>query len=115
MKKNIYEKQYNIWRQRIFLSKIGFFPIFSSFEEKIINLSPGALKLYLYLGIHSNYQTGKSYYSISKLAEILHKSPRTISSWFKELEDNDVIVRKQEKLNGVSTTYLRPYYERKDK
>ena len=36
-------------------------------------------------------------------------SVRTITNWMRELEENDLILREQKKLNHVSYTYLKPY------
>lgn len=104
-KKQIYSK----WRKDQYTNKTGFFPIFNSFEEKMKELSPGATYLFIYLGMHSNYEQGTSFYSIATLAIKLNKSPRTISNWIKELENEQLIYRKQHKVNQVSTTYLLPY------
>lgn len=79
------------------------------FEKKMKDLSPGAISLYIFLGMHSNYKDGTSFYSVTTLASNFNKSPRTISNWIKELEDNKLIYRKQNKVNQVSTTYLLPY------
>ena len=92
-----------------FYDKEGFFPIFSSFKEKMRYLSPGATSLYIYLGLHANYKTGEVYHSLGTIAMYFGKSTRTITNWMKELEDNDLIFRKQKKLNHVSHTYLKPY------
>lgn len=106
--KDITDIYYN-WRKKQYNNKEGFFPIFQSFSEKMTNLSNGAIALYVFLGLKSNYQTGISFYSIQKLSIIFDKSPRTISFWIKDLENNKLIYRKQQTLNGVSTTYLLPY------
>lgn len=104
-----YIDSYVAWRYKNYTNKVGFFPIFSDFSNIIGHLSTGAVTLYVYLGLKANTRRGTSFYSISRIAEDLHKSTRTISSWINELKDNDLIYRKQEKLNGVTTTYLRPY------
>lgn len=98
-----------IWRQNQFSENIGFFPVFSDFKPYLSKLSPGAVSLYIYLGLHSNYKTGESFHSIKKIAIFFGKSSRTVSNWIKELEDYNLIFRKQEILNGVSHTYLQPY------
>lgn len=100
---------YLIWKTDNINKKEGFFPVYSSFKEHMRELSPGAISLYLYFGIHSKNKTGESYHSIETIADFFGKSSRTISSWLKELEENKLIVRRQNKIRGVSTTYLRPY------
>lgn len=102
-------KDYQLWRKDNFKNNTGFFPIFSDFNKYINKLSPGAVKLYVFLGLHSNYTKGTSYYSIKRLSIEFGKSTRTISNWIQELEKNSLIYRKQKRLNGVSTTYLIPY------
>lgn len=101
--------EYAIWRTEQFSEKIGFFPIFSDFKPYLSKLSPGAISLYLYLGLHSNYETGESFHSVQKISIFFGKSTRTISNWIKELEDFKLIKREQKKLNGVSHTYLQAY------
>ena len=98
-----------IWKTSNIDNKEGFFPVYSSFKKYMKNLSPGAISLYLYFGLHSKNKTGESYHSIDTMADFFGKSSRTISSWIKELEDNKLIIRRQIKFSGVSITYLRPY------
>lgn len=107
MSNNINE--YSKWRKKQFEEKIGFFPIFSDFKPYLSKLSTGAISLYIYLGVHSNYKTGESFHSIQKIAIFFGKSPRTISNWLKELDDLKLIKRQQKSLNGVSHTYLQSY------
>lgn len=107
------EENYYEWRKNQYNNKKGFFPIFQSFSKKMMSLSNGAIALYVFLGLKSNYKTGTSFYSINKLSIIFNKSPRTISFWVKDLEKNHLIYRKQKRLNGVSITYLLPYEDSK--
>lgn len=110
MKNNFQQKlEFQLWKEKKFNNRIGFFPIFSDFKPYLNKLSPGAISLYVYLGLHSNYKTGEVFHSIGKIAIFFNKSPRTISNWIKELEDNGLITREQLKLNSVSHTYLKPY------
>lgn len=104
------KKDFNEWRKVNFESNKGFFPIFQDFSKHMQNLSTGAISMYVFLGLKSNYKDGTSFYSIAKLAIQFNKSERTISNWIKELENKNLICRKQKKINGVSTTYLLPYY-----
>ncbi|MCK8625201.1 helix-turn-helix domain-containing protein [Apilactobacillus sp. M161] len=103
------QNKFSVWRKIQYDNKVGFFPIFSDFSKKIPKLSTGAISLYVFLGLKSNYKTGTSFYSINKLSIIFDKSPRTISIWIKNLEDNGLIYREQKRKNGVSVTYLLPY------
>jgi len=103
------ESQYSIWRQEQFNKKIGFFPIFSDFKPFMKQLSPGAISLYIYLGLHANHKTGEVFHSVATIANFFGKTPRTISNWVSELEKEQLIRRHQKKVNSVSHTYLMPY------
>lgn len=102
-------QEHSMWRDENFLKKKGFFPVFSEFKSYLGNLSPGAVSLFLYIGLHANNQTGECYHDINRISTFFKKSPRTISSWFKELEEAGLIEKLQLKLNGVSHTFIRPY------
>lgn len=104
-----YIQEYRAWRYMNFKNKVGFFPIFATFKDKIGSISPGAVTLYLYIGLHTTIANGTSFCSISKISKDLNKSQRTINNWMEELVRNNLVFRKQKKVNGVSTTYLRSY------
>jgi len=116
MNKEIKEKvkklkdEYEVWKTEQ-LEKGGYFTIFNDFKnmDYLTNLSSGAIKLYIFLGIVSKNKTGESYYSINKIAKYFKKSDQTIITWIKELEKNDLIERLQFTTNGVSHTFLKPY------
>lgn len=97
------------WREQNFKYKEGFYPVFKGFKKHMQSLSPGAISLFLYLGLHSNNLTGESSHSIETIASFFNKSTRTISAWIKELEEQDLIERVQIKFNGVSHTFIKPY------
>lgn len=101
--------QYELWRQGQFEEKIGFFPVFSDFKPYMRMLSPGAITLYLYFGLHANHKTGEVFHSVATIANFFGKNPRTISNWISELEGQGLIRRSQKKVNSVSHTYLIPY------
>jgi len=107
-------KDHSKWRDENFLNKEGFFPVFSDFKYYLPKISGGAVSLFLYIGLHSNNQTGECYHDIKKISNFFNKSPRTISTWFKELEDVGLIERLQLKLNGVSHTFIKPYIKETD-
>lgn len=109
-KAEIYEKEYSDWKIDS-LSNSGYFPIFQAFKEEFLlkNLSGNAIRLYLYLGLHSGNNTGKTWVSIETISKYFDKSPRAISNWIKELEEKALIERMQLAKNGVSYTFLRPY------
>jgi len=104
--KNIYKE----WK-KVSLDNKGFFIIFNGFLDNGIlrDITGGALKLYVYLGIKSDNSTGESFYTIAKMAEYFEVSERTIANWLKELEKLHLIIRYQLKFNGVSHTYLNIY------
>ncbi|OZI10208.1 hypothetical protein CEW92_18285 [Bacillaceae bacterium SAS-127] len=108
-KVEVLKLEHTKWRDENFYNKQGFFPVFSTFKEQMRSLSPGAITLFLYIGLHSNNQTGECRHSIETIAAFFDKSTRTISNWISELEEARLIVRVQLKFNGVSYTYLRPY------
>jgi hypothetical protein len=107
-------EEHAAWRKNNFESKKGFFPIFYGFEQFLPKLSGGAVSLFLYLGLHSNNKTGESYHNIETIANFFGKSPRTISSWFKELQNEGLIYRVQTEFNGVTRTFIRPYTQNKE-
>lgn len=108
-KANLLKDDYLNWKLNNFESKTGFYPVFSNFKEHMKTLSPGAITLFIYLGLHSNNQTGESFHSLETMAKNLNKSTRTISSWANELEESGLIVRLQLSFNSFSTTFIRPY------
>lgn len=109
-KSEFLEEEYSEWKTAS-LEKGGYFPVFVAFKENFVlqKLSGNAIKLYLYLGLHTGNETGKTWVSIENMATYFKKSPRTISNWLHELEEAKLIKRMQMKKNGVSYTFLRPY------
>jgi hypothetical protein len=109
-KGDIFEKNYSIWKSNS-LKTSGYFPIFNGFKENyyLKNISGNAIKLYIYLGLHTGNETGRTWVSIENIAKYFEKSPRTISYWLKELDEAHLIERLQMEKNGVSHTFLRPY------
>lgn len=97
------------WRQQNFIEKKGFFPIFYGFKDYLNQLSGGAVSLFIYIGLNSNNKTGETYHDIDRIAAYFGRSPRTISSWFKELESIGLITRLQLRMNGVAHTFIKPY------
>ena len=116
LEKNLYRahrlrKRHALWRQNNFKRKEPFFPVFSSFSYYLPKISGGAVSLFLYLGLHSNNQTGECYHDLKTISNFFNKTPRTITSWFKELEDVGLIERFQLHMNGVAHTFIVPYDE----
>lgn len=106
----ILKNNYNEWKKEG-LSEGGYFIIFNGFQHsnKLKNISGNALKLYIYLGINSNSQTGEVWHSNSKIAKYFDRSERTIRTWMQELESLNLIKRMQLQFNGNSHTYLQTY------
>lgn len=102
-------KEHSLWRDTNFSNKNGFFPVFQDFKEILPNLSGGSVSLFIYMGLHSNNQTGECFHSIDKISNFFDKSPRTISKWISELEEAKLIKRLQLEINGPSHTFIRPY------
>lgn len=109
-KAEILQQDYAAWKQTS-LEMEGYFPVFSSFKEQFLlrNLSGNAIRLYIYLGLHSKNKTGECWVTIDTIAKYFNKSNRTISDWIKELENAKLIKRMQLQKNGVAFTFLQPY------
>ncbi|MGE7738803.1 helix-turn-helix domain-containing protein, partial [Bacillus paramycoides] len=107
---NDLKKSYSLWREKNKEINKPFFLIHNDFEHLFLrDISGGALKLFIYLGFRSKYQTGESWESIDEISAFFGKDPRTISNWFEELENMGLITRKQKGFKMISTTFLRPY------
>lgn len=109
-KAEINREDFSKWKRNA-LDNFGFFPVFQPLKETFIlkKLSGNALRLYLYLGLMSDNNTGETWVSIDTMATYFEKSKRTISDWLKELEKAGLIERMQLKPNEVSHTFLKPY------
>lgn len=99
------------WKIEKFKNKCGFYPVYNDFLEKglLKDISGNALKLYIYLGIYSKNDTGESWHSIERIAEYFDCDKRTITRWFKELEDKKLIFRVQKGYKRAANTFLKPY------
>ena len=111
-KANHYRKEHKNWRSYNFANKEGFYPVFSDFKNYLDKISPGAITLFIYFGLHSNNSTGECRHTIETIAENLNKSTRTVSNWIKELEEANLIRRLQEDYNTPSRTFIQPYTDR---
>ncbi|HAT4181356.1 helix-turn-helix domain-containing protein [Clostridium perfringens] len=111
---NRFKENYSIWKNHC-LKTENYFIVFNKFaDEKLKNINGNSLKLYIYLGIHSDTYTGEVWHSIKTIAEYFEKSERTIRIWMKGLEDLNLIYRLQLDLNSESHTFLQPYIFRSD-
>lgn len=104
-------KDYQLWRIENTGQKQTFFIIYKKFldDNHLRNLSGNSVKLYLYLGFHSNNKTGESWHSIEAISNYFNCDERTIKRWFKELEDHNLIKRIQKGYKRVANTFLIPY------
>ncbi|MBF2758193.1 helix-turn-helix domain-containing protein [Staphylococcus sp. GDY8P57P] len=104
------KRNYEIWKKESLENK-GFFIIFNGFLDNnyLKNISGGALKLYVFLGIKSKNESGESFYNVKSISEYFGVSTRTISNWFFELERLNLIERYQLDYNNVSHTFLNTY------
>jgi len=102
---------YLTWKTSNIASKQGFFPIYNDFETKgtLKEISGNALKLFIYLGIHSKNDTGESWHSAERIADYFDCDKRTVMRWFEELEDKGLIKRIQKGYKRVANTFLCPY------
>lgn len=104
-----YTSNYKKWKSEG-LEKGGYFVIFNGFKSKHLReISGQALKLYIYMGLHSGNFTGESWHSAETIKEYFGVSIRTIQNWISELENIGLIKRLQKRPNSVSYTYLIPY------
>jgi DNA-binding transcriptional ArsR family regulator len=103
-------QSYEQWKDTR-LNEPGWFPIFIDFKESELlkNISGNALRLYIYLGLHSKNSTGESWHSLSSMAKYFGKSERTISNWLEELKYHNLVERIQLDRSTTAVTFLRPY------
>lgn len=103
-----YRKEYRRWRTQLMRKESGFFALYQDFLPMIKELSAPALRVYLYVGLHSNNWTGESWHSLSTIAETLKMDPRTVRRALNELVDHELVARLQKTPRGRTYTYLRP-------
>lgn len=102
-----YRTNWKTWKDQNHSSNNIFFPIFKEFlDYHLKNLSSGATRLYLFLGIKAK-PTGDSWYSVKSMADYFEVRTRTIDNWLQELEDAGLIYRERTSIS--SRTYLLPY------
>lgn len=102
------EEIYTTWINTCKKSIEPFFILHKKFMEYWCFLSPGAIKLYIYFGIYMDKKKGFFYRSLDTIANNLNVSKRSISKWFKELEERNLIKRQQLFFNSSSCTYMTP-------
>ncbi len=106
---NKLRERYKSWKINS-LNKELYFIIFESFSDELLSeISGGALKLYVFLGLKSDHYYGYSWFSIKKLADYFKVSERTVSTWIKELIELKLIERVVLDEYAFSLTVLKPY------
>lgn len=103
------KREHHLWKENNHVKREPFFPVFKNFKDYLGVLSPGAVSLFLYFGLFSQYNTGECFHSIETISQYFGKSTRTISNWIKELEEIGLVHRAQLGMSAVSHTFLRPY------
>lgn len=105
-----HKEEYAAWKKELQEINKPFFMIPSDFQHVFLkDISGGALKLFLFLGFHSKYHTGESWYTVEQVGAFFKKDPRTVANWFKELDDKGLIFRGQKGIMMKANTFLKPY------
>jgi len=102
---------YKEWRKRQHEERAGFFPVFSKdFKPYLKDLSGNAVRLYVYLGLHSNNETGQtSNTTLRAMQYFFDCDPRTLQKWLAELENAGLIKRVQPFYKAKRQIVLKPY------
>jgi hypothetical protein len=105
-----YRNDHSEWKSRNLKNKAGFFPVFNDFKSSHLSgISGGALKAYIYFGMHANNSSGESWHSNEKLSEFFEVDTRTVKKWVAELEERSLIRRIQVGFKRAANTFLIPY------
>lgn len=103
-------RKHERWKKGNYSKKVGFYPVFKDFKyTHLADISGGALKAYLYFGLHSNNDTGECWHSTERMSEFFGVDIRTIKKWITELEERKLIYRVQIGFNRAANTFLLPY------
>lgn len=102
---------YAKWRKEKKDSKSGFFVIYNDLFTggKLRDIKGNALKLFIYLGIHANNESGECWHSVEKISSYFGMDTRTVNRALKDLEDTELIIRIQKGFKRVANTFLKPY------
>lgn len=102
---------YNKWRYRQKKEKAPFFIIYTDFlkSNKLKDINPTALKVYVYLGLHAKNDTGECWHSVETIAEYFGMDKRTINRALENLVELELIERIQKGFKRVANTFLKPY------
>lgn len=99
------------WRENLHKEKTGFFPVFSNqIKPYIQDLSGNAIRLYIYLGIHSNNETGEVMGTNPRMMQQFFDCQlRTLQKWLEELEQANLIRRIQPAYKTKMHIFILPY------
>lgn len=102
---------YQAWRDEMKEGKTGFFPVFTNqMRPYLKDVSGNAIRLYIYLGIHSNNMTGEVIgTNVRMMEQFFDCSVRAVQNWLTELEKAKLIRRIQTKVKGAHFILLLPY------
>lgn len=108
---DFYIQQYSTWRNNLALKEFEakFFILYKDFEIHLKDISPGALKLYLYYGFNARNETGILWHGIESISNYFDVSEKTINNWNKELLDRGLVARESKNNRRNKTTYLLPF------
>lgn len=113
----MYESSHTDWRAKMKSEKQGFFPVFSeAIKPHLKDLSGSALRLFIYLGVHSDNETGEVRARITNrtMTDFFNCSERTLHKWIAELENAGLIVRLQTRFKATGKIFMLPYTQLKD-
>lgn len=105
------KQEYQDWKKDLHTVKTGFFPIFTNQVKPYLkDISGNGFRLYMYLAIHSNNDTGEVIgTNLRMMEQFFDCSLRTLQNWLAELEKAKLIKRIQTKFEGSHHTFLLPY------
>lgn len=108
---DFYIQQYSTWRNNLSTKEFEakFFILYKDFEVHLKDISPGALKLYLFYGFNAKNETGLLWYGVESISKYFNVSEKTINNWNKELIDRGLIARESKNNRRNKTTYLLPF------
>ncbi|HEU4963476.1 MAG TPA: helix-turn-helix domain-containing protein [Bacilli bacterium] len=113
LEKEALREQHQRWRKWL-MGRRGFVQIYYDEFLEIVrreNVSGNAVRLYLFLAKHADWETGELRVSVQRIEGFFDCSKRTVLNWLKELEEAKLIKRIQAAPNRFAFTYLLPYHD----
>ncbi len=100
---------YYSWLQSQMADHRPFFPVWIDLKSRLANISPGAFRLYIYLGLSIDRKTGQCFTGVERMARDLGCTTRTIGKHLHELQEKELITRIPSQLfNRPTITSLVP-------